>query len=103
MTNGIHVRLLGEPPMPPPDADFAFRIDFAKGQGDPRRVFEAASLLINGFEALDNTIAASVDSQIQTIMVLEDVEASSLKVYLRNLLTIRQRTRVLEQWPAAAT
>lgn len=86
MTNGLHIRLLGEPPMPPPDADFAFTIDFAKGTGDPRRVFDAAILLIDGFEALDGAVATSVDSQIKTLMVLEDIEAGSLKVWIRNLL-----------------
>lgn len=39
--------------MPPEDADFSFTIDFKKGAGDPRRVFDAASELIAGFEALD--------------------------------------------------
>lgn len=72
--------------MPPPDADFAFTIDFAKGTGDPRRVFDAAVLLIDGFEALDGAVATSVDSQIKTLMVLEDIEAGSLKVWIRNLL-----------------
>jgi len=45
------------------DADFSFTIDFKKKSGDPRRVFDAASELISGFEALDNTVAASVDSK----------------------------------------
>jgi hypothetical protein len=52
----IRVVLSGEPPMPPPDADFSFTIDFAKGTGDPRRVFDAAVLLIDGFESLDAAV-----------------------------------------------
>ena len=51
-----HLRLMGEPPMPPPDADFAFEIDFKKGEGDPRRVFDAASTLIDAFEVLDKAL-----------------------------------------------
>ena len=43
--------------MPPPDADFSFRIVFEKGQGDPRRIFDAASELIDGFEHLDEAVA----------------------------------------------
>jgi hypothetical protein len=72
--------------MPPDDADLAFEIDFQKGEGDPRRVFDAASLLIDGFEQLDEALAVSVDSKISTVRVLEDLEAGSLKVYLRNIL-----------------
>lgn len=82
----LHVILRGEPPMPPKDADLAFKIDFERGHGDPRRVFDSASLLIDAFEELDIAITGSVDGKIQTMMVLEDIEASSLKVYLRNLL-----------------
>jgi hypothetical protein len=80
------VRLSEHPPMPPDDVDLAFEIDFQKGEGDPRRVFDAASLLIDGFEQLDEALAVSVDSKISTVMVLEDLEAGSLKVYLRNIL-----------------
>ena len=82
----LQVILSGEPPMPPPDADFAFTINFEKGAGDPRRVFDAASLLIDAFEELDEAVASAVDHQIQTLMVLEDVETGSLKVWLKNLL-----------------
>jgi len=86
MTNGLHVWLLGEPPMPPADADFAFRIQFEKGTGDPRRVFEAASELIDGFEELDGAVAGTVDNRIKTLMVLEDIEAGSIRVWLKTIL-----------------
>jgi hypothetical protein len=86
MTNGVYVRLLGEPPMPPPDADFSFTVDFVKGQGDPRRVFDAASLFIEGLEELEGAVASSVASRIKTLMVLEDVESGSLKIFLKTIL-----------------
>lgn len=72
--------------MPPANADFSFTIKFARGQGDPRRVFEAASSLIDGFEELDEVVADSVDAKLNTVMVLEDVEAGSIRVWLRTLL-----------------
>ena len=81
----VYLRLLGEPPMPP-EADFSFRIVFEKGQGDPRRIFDAASELIDGFEELDQAITGSVDSKIQPLMVLEDIEAGSIRVWLSSLL-----------------
>jgi hypothetical protein len=86
MTNGLDIRLLGEPPMPPADADFSFRIIFEKGAGDPRRIFDAASELIDGFEELDAAVTGSVDASIQPLMVLEDIEAGSIRVFLSSFL-----------------
>jgi hypothetical protein len=86
MTNGLYIRLLGEPPMPPADADFSFRIIFEKGSGDPRRIFDAASELIDGFEELDSAITGSVDASVRPLMVLEDIEAGSIRVFLSSFL-----------------
>ena len=72
--------------MRPQDADFGFVIDFRKGQGNPRRVFDAASSLIDAFADFDRAVTASVDSKIEPIVLLEDVEAGSLRVWLRNIL-----------------
>jgi hypothetical protein len=66
--------------------EFTFTINFARGQGDPRRIFDAASLLIEGFEELDGAIAQSVDGQLTTTTVLDDVLPGSLRVILRTLL-----------------
>ena len=72
--------------MPPADADFSFKIDFEKGAGDPRRVFDAASRLIDGLEDLDAAVLGSVDPRIKTSMVLDDVESGSLRIFLRTIL-----------------
>jgi hypothetical protein len=72
--------------MPPDDADLAFEIDFKRGEGNPRRVFDSASELIAAFETLDEALVGSVDSKIKTLMVLEDIEGGSIKVWLRNVL-----------------
>src|SRR4030081_2290880 len=68
------------------EAEFSFLITFARGQGDPRRVFDAASLLIEGFDELDGTVAQSVDAKLKTSVVLEDVRSGSLRVVLRTIL-----------------
>jgi hypothetical protein len=72
--------------MPPPAADFSFRIFFEKGQGDPRRIFDAASELIDGFGQLDEAVAGSVDVRLQPTIVLEDIKAGSIRVLLSSLL-----------------
>ena len=82
-----HLRIMGEPPLPPKDADFSFTIDFVKGAGNPRRVFDAASALIDAFEVLDSALIASVDVKISPVMVLEDVEAGSLRTWLKSVLS----------------
>lgn len=70
-----------------PKADFAFYIDFKKGEGSPSRVFTATSEFIKACEKLDKALVQSVDSNIEAVMVLEDIEAASLKTWLRNLLS----------------
>ena len=73
--------------METPDGDIVLNIDFDPS-GSPARVFAIASELVGAFENFDRTVLRSVDSGIQTAFILEDVQRSSLKVILRNLLTI---------------
>lgn len=79
------VILTSQPPKPPL-ADLAFYIDYKKGQGSPSRVFAAMNNFIVACEAIDRELLSCVDSHIETVMLLEDIEAASLKVWLRNLL-----------------
>jgi hypothetical protein len=69
-----------------PTADFSFRIHFKKGDGNPRRIFDAASELIGGFQQLDEAVAGTVDVRLQPTIVLEDIKAGSLRVLLSSLL-----------------
>jgi hypothetical protein len=68
------------------DGDIELKIDFIEDEGSPARVFEIAAQIIRSFEDLDRALITSVDSTISTMLVLEDVEKSSLKVVLRNIL-----------------
>lgn len=70
----------------PPESDIEIKIDFKEDAGSAARVFEIASNLIRAFEDLDRVLITTVDSKISTALILEDVEKSSLKIYLRNLL-----------------
>lgn len=69
-----------------PQADFAFEIDFKRGEGSPSRVFSAINDFIRGCERLDAELANAIDANIETVMLLEDIEAGSIKVWLRNAL-----------------
>lgn len=70
----------------PPDAAFALRIDFQRGTDNPQRVFQAADAMIRAFQSLDRTLCAAVDSHIEPIMLLEDIESGSIKAWLSNQL-----------------
>lgn len=70
----------------PPKADFAIVIDFARDEARPQRIFQAADALITAFQELDRALVQSIDSSIEPVMILEDVEASALKIWLRNVL-----------------
>lgn len=72
--------------MKPGNADFAIRIDFARGAGNPSRIFASAAQLIKSFEALDRTMAGSISVTLAPVLVLEDIEVSSLKIWLRTLI-----------------
>lgn len=72
--------------MKPADADFGVTVDFKKGESDPVAVFEGISALLEGFKAFDRVAIGSLDPQIEPIMVLEDVEASSITTWLRTKL-----------------
>ena len=71
-----------------PVADFAFYIDFKKRWGGRRSsvegVFRATLEFIKACERLDRELVTSIDASIEVVMVLEDIEASSLKTFFHN-------------------
>jgi len=89
-------------PSPPSDADFAIYIDFEKGRGSPTRVFRAADLMIRALQNLDKTLCGAIDSHIEPIMLLEDLETGSIKAWLKNALqsTDDQALKDLDWKPA---
>ncbi len=73
-------------PEPPVDADFALYFEFEKDTEHPERIFQAADQAIRSFRRLDHILCATVDSNIKPVLVLEEIEAGSIKVWLRNIL-----------------
>lgn len=69
-----------------PKADFGFEIDFQRGVGPASRVFTATRDFIKVCEDLDDELVRSIDSSIETVLVLEDIESGSIKTWLRNAL-----------------
>jgi hypothetical protein len=58
----------------------------SRKEGDPQRIFDAASELIEGFEQLDQAAAGSVDVRSQPARVLDDIKAGSIRVLMSSLL-----------------
>jgi hypothetical protein len=70
----------------PPQADFAFEIDFARGVGPASRVFTATADFIKACENIDSELVKSIDNSIETVLVLEDIQQGSIKTWLRYAL-----------------
>ena len=69
----------------PQDADFGIEIDFQPGCDAPSRVFRTMTVLIEAFESVDRELVNSV-ARIQPVLLLEDIEAGSIKTWLRTQL-----------------
>ncbi len=85
MENG-NTHISTRKPQPPRDADFAIYIDFKKGEPNPQRVFQAADAMIRSFQKLDEALCDAVDCKIKPILVLEDIEIGSIKIWLKSIL-----------------
>jgi hypothetical protein len=79
------------------ESDFAVEIDFEPETGyDPARVFKSMSQLIDAFRNIDMHLVSSINSSIEPILMLEDIEAGSLRTWLRNRLDLLPGDDVLK-------
>ncbi len=69
------------------DADVILKIDYDEGAGSAARAFEIAAELIRSMEDLDRVLMQSIGSELSTALVVEDLKKSSLKIFLRNVLS----------------
>src|SRR2546421_496258 len=65
-----------------PHADFCIEIDYAKDSPNPSRVFRAMSDLIEALQSVDSTLAESLAIKLEPVLLLEDIEAGSIKAWL---------------------
>lgn len=68
-----------------PATDIVLKIDFLEG-GSAARPFLIAADLIRALENIDEALIKSVDSAIETALIVEDLQKSSIKVFLKNVL-----------------
>ena len=70
----------------PPDSDIVITISFAATSGSAAHVFDLAADLIRSLQGIDDVLVQSIDSKIETMLVLEDLQKSSVRVFLRTVL-----------------
>ena len=66
--------------------DYCIQIDFEKGSENPSRIFRSMSDLIESFQEIDIDLGRSVATNIEPVLVLEEVEAGSIRAWLRTIL-----------------
>lgn len=62
-------------------------IDFAKGAGDPSRVFRAMADVVEALQLLDKSLIGAIDSGLSAVVVLDDVSSGSIKAFLRSVIS----------------
>ena len=68
-------------------SDFSITIDYEKGVGSPSRVFRAMSDLIDALQETDKSLVAGIDGKITPILLLEDIQTSSVKSWFKQALS----------------
>ena len=68
------------------DVQFCLKVDFDKEADRPERVFEGIAGMIRSLQELDHTLISCVGGEIKPVLMLENVEAGSIKVWLRQKL-----------------
>jgi hypothetical protein len=66
----------------PKNPIFGIEIDFKKGSENPSRVFRALTELIEAFQQIDKALVSSIDSSIEPVGIIEDVEEGSIRTWL---------------------
>jgi len=66
--------------------EIEIRIEFERGVGNPTRVFRAMAGLIESDQILNSDLALSIGTSVRTTLVLQDIEAASLKARLRTII-----------------
>lgn len=64
--------------------DFGIYIDFNKDEESPSNALKVLSELISTFEEVDEELIAGIGEKIKPIILLEDLEAGSIKAWLKN-------------------
>lgn len=62
-------------------------VDFDQGRGDPSRIFKAMGGIVDALQSLDKHLIAMIDEGLGASLVLDSVEAGSVRATLRNVIS----------------
>lgn len=62
------------------------RIEFERGVGDPTRIFYSMAALIESVQSMDRHLGECIGVDVRSALVLQDVEAASLKAKLKTII-----------------
>lgn len=65
---------------------FEIKVEFEREQGEPSRVFRTMTGLIDSIQVIDQHLASTISTKIQTKLLLQDIEAGSIKAKLKNII-----------------
>lgn len=65
---------------------FELVVEFKRDSGDPSRVFKTMTGLIESFQSLDQHLSYSIGPSVKTTLILQDIQADSLKAKLKNII-----------------
>src|SRR5436190_1853519 len=57
-------------------------IDYEKGSEHPERIFHSMAHLVEAFQRIDLHLAGSISTGIEPVILLEEIEAGSLRTWL---------------------
>lgn len=66
--------------------DYCLQVSFERGAQNPSAIFQTMSDLIEVFQGIDRDLAFSVSAEIDPILVLQEVEAGSIKAWLSSVI-----------------
>ncbi len=72
------------------EPDFGFQIDVVRNTEDPGRVFRSFLKLIEFCELTDAALIKFLGVEIQSSLLLEDILQGSIKIWLRNILSLHE-------------
>ncbi|MVO16090.1 hypothetical protein [Parasedimentitalea huanghaiensis] len=67
-------------------ADLILKIDYDETFGSAARAFEIAAELIHALEDLDRIFSQTIHAGLRTSLIVEDLQKSSLKLFLKNVV-----------------
>lgn len=66
--------------------DFCVKVDFEKGSRSPEKILNSMAQFVEAIQSLDLLLVQSVDSKIKPVLLLEEIESGSVKVWLKQFL-----------------